>query len=460
MAGRRIPMPRGRMLGGSSAINGGAWVRGNRRDFDDWAELGNRGWSYDDVLPIFRSMETFEGGDERVRGREGPIRVSTIARKGRLFESFFEAARGQGLEENPDHNGMSQEGIGMTQASIWRGRRMSTYSCYLKQARTRSNLVVITNALAHQLIIENGCCTGVRYRAGGLEREVRASREVILCGGVIGSPQLLELSGIGSAQRLQALGIQPVIDLPGVGENLRDHLTPRLKWTVGRHGVTLNEQASGWRSLWHGLSYVTKGSGFLSMPAGALRCFFRTQPGLADADAMFVLQPMLASAQLTLGTDAGITMATHQLRPESSGSVHITSTDPNSKPAIRFNFLTHPVDRACTLAAVKIVRSLVQSPALQWLGGKEILPGPRVTSDDELFDYIAQTAETAYHPVGTCKMGNDSRSVVDHELRLRGIDGLRVADASIMPTMISGNTNAASIMIGEKAARMIADAAH
>lgn len=459
VANRRIPLPRGRMVGGSGAINGNAWVRGNRLDFDQWLQLGNRGWGYDDVLPIFQRIESYEGGDPKVRGRSGPMRVSTLSRGGRLFDSFFQAIETIGLKPNEDHNGLDQEGVGMTQASIWRGRRMSTGECYLKPARKRDNLVVVTQATARRLIIENGRCVGVSYATPQGEALACASREVILTAGVIGSPQLLELSGIGAAQHLQRLGIPVCRDLPGVGENLRDHFTPRLKWRVGRHGVTLNEQVSGLRSVWHGLSYLLKGTGFPSMPAGALRGFFRTDSRLDAPDAMFVLQPMFTTPQLTLAKEAGITLATHQLRPESAGSVHITDTNPDSKPAIRFNFLSSQVDIDCTLAAVKTVRRLLSAPALRWLEAEETMPGPAVVTDEQLLDYIARTAETAYHPVGTCKMGSDAMAVVDDQLRLHGISGLRVADSSIMPTQISGNTNAATIMIAEKAAQMILETA-
>jgi choline dehydrogenase len=459
MGNRRIPVPRGRMLGGSSAINGNAWVRGNRWDYDQWRQLGNRGWGYDDLLPVFKSIESYQDGDANVRGHEGPIGVMTLSRKGRLFDSFFEAAESIGLKANDDHNGEDQEGVGMTQASIRRGRRMSTAECYLKPARGRKNLFIKTNATAQSLIIQQGRCIGVRYSTEAGIEDAFASREVILSAGVIASPQLLELSGIGAAQRLKDLGLGICRDLPGVGENLRDHLAPRMKWKVARHGVTLNEQARGLHSIWHGLSYIASGSGFLSMPAGALRGFFRTDSRFEVPDSMFVLQPMLATPNAMLAKQAGITIAAHQLRPESQGSVHISSTDPVQKPAIRFNFLSEQVDRDCVLKSVKIVRKLMEAPALNWLEAEEFMPGPSVMSDEELLAFVAQTAETAYHPVGTCKMGSDAMAVVDDQLQLRGLDGLRIADASIMPTLVSGNTNATSIMIGEKAARIVLDTA-
>ena len=457
--GRAIPVPRGRMLGGSSAINGMVWVRGQRQDYDHWAQLGNRGWSYQDVLPIFRSMESYAGGDGEIRGREGPLKVSDIDESGRLYDSFFEAAGTLGLKPNRDYNGADQEGIAMTQASISKGRRMSTARCYLDPARLRSNLTIETDALAESLILEGARCVGVRYCVRGLKREARAAREVIVSAGSIASPQLLELSGIGPGERLKGLGIEVRHDLAGVGENLRDHYAPRMKWRVGRHGVTFNERARGIGALWQGLLYIGARKGFLSLPASPLRGFFKTREGLDSPDAMFTVQPFLVTPDLKLAKETGMTIITHQLRPESKGSIHVTAADPGKPPAIRFNFLAERSDRDCVLACMRTVRRLVEAAPLAWLGAAEFQPGPQVKSDDELLDFVTRTAETTYHPVGTCKMGSDAAAVVDDRLRVRGIAGLRVADASIMPTLTSGNTNAPSIMIGEKAARMVLEAA-
>jgi choline dehydrogenase len=457
--GRAIPVPRGRMLGGSSAINGMVWVRGQRQDYDHWAQLGNRGWSYQDVLPIFRSMESYAGGDGEIRGREGPLKVSDIDESGRLYDSFFEAAGTLGLKPNRDYNGADQEGIAMTQASISKGRRMSTARCYLDPARLRSNLTIETDALAESLILEGARCVGVRYCVRGLKREARAAREVIVSAGSIASPQLLELSGIGQGERLRGLGIEVRHDLAGVGENLRDHYAPRMKWRVGRHGVTFNERARGLGALWQGLLYIGARKGFLSLPASPLRGFFKTREGLDSPDAMFTVQPFLVTPDLKLARETGMTIITHQLRPESKGSIHIASADAKKPPSIRFNFLAERSDRDCVLACMRTVRRLVEAPPLAWLGAEEFQPGPKVKSDEELLDFVTRTAETTYHPVGTCKMGSDAAAVVDDHLRVRGIAGLRVADASIMPTLTSGNTNAPSIMIGEKAARMVLEAA-
>jgi choline dehydrogenase len=457
--GRAIPVPRGRMLGGSSAINGMVWVRGQRQDYDHWAQLGNRGWSYQDVLPIFRSMESYAGGDREIRGREGPLKITNSDESGRLYDGFFAAAESIGIKRTQDYNGFDQEGIAMTQASISGGRRMSTARCYLDPARARANLTIETDAMVESLVLEGRRCIGVRYSSRGSKREVRVAREVIVSAGTIASPQLLELSGIGQGSRLKGLGIEVRHDLPGVGENLRDHWAPRMKWRVGRHGVTFNERARGLGALGHGLLYMTARKGFLSHPASPLRAFFRTREGLDSPDAMLTMQPFLSTADVRLAKEPGITVITHQLRPESKGSVHISAPDPRKQPAIRFNFLAERADRDCVLASMRIVRRLVAAPALVWLGAQEFAPGPRVNSDEELLDFVTRTAETTYHPVGTCRMGSDLQAVVDDQLRVHGIAGLRVADASIMPTLTSGNTNAPSIMIGEKAARMALQAA-
>jgi choline dehydrogenase len=457
--GRAIPVPRGRMLGGSSAINGMVWVRGQRQDYDHWAQLGNRGWSWQDVLPIFRHMESYAGGDDEARGREGPIKISDNPESGKLYDSFVEAAALAGIKHNPDYNSGEQEGIAMTQASISKGRRMSTARCYLDPARTRPNLGIETGALAEGLVLEGKRCVGVRYNVHGQKREARAAREVIVAAGAIASPQLLELSGIGQGERLKGLGIAVRHDLPGVGENLRDHFAPRMKWRVGRHGVTFNERARGLGALWQGALYITQRTGFLALPASPMRAFFRTREGLDGPDAMLTVQPFLVSPNLKLARETGMTIITHQMRPESKGSIHITSADAARPPAIRFNFLSERIDRDCVVACMRMVRKIVGAPPLAWLEAEEFAPGPKAESDSELLDFVTRTAETTYHPVGTCRMGSDPAAVVDDRLRVHGLSGLRVADASIMPTLTSGNTNAPSIMIGEKAARMVLEAA-
>lgn len=460
--GRNIPIPRGKMLGGSSAINGMVWVRGQPQDFDTWAQLGNRGWSYQDVLPIFKRMESYGGGQGDYRGRQGPIRITDTTEKGQLYDAFFEAAAAAGIRRNDDYNGPDQEGIAMTQGSIGRGRRMSTARCYLDPIRNRANIDIETGAHAEKLLIEGKRCVGVRYRIGNEVREATATREVIVSTGAIASPQLLELSGIGQPERLKALGIEVKNALAGVGENLRDHWAPRLKWRVARKGVTFNERARGIGAIGQGLQYILSGKGFLSLAASPMRAFFKTREGLASPDGMFMVQPFLVTPDVKLDKQAGITIITHQMRPESKGSIHIASTDAAKYPEVRFNFLSDPIDKACVLACIRTVRKVVQHPALAWLEPDEFAPGLKAQSDSELLDFVTRMAETTYHPVGTCKMGpdGDPMAVVNDRLQVRGLAGLRVADASIMPTLTSGNTNAPSIMIGEKCSNLVLEAAN
>jgi choline dehydrogenase len=457
--GRNIPVPRGKMLGGSSAINGMVWVRGQRQDYDHWAQFGNRGWSWHDVLPVFKSIENYHGGADDVRGRAGPLTVTDIDESGPLYDSLFAAAESIGIKRNPDYNSGEQDGIAMTQASISRGFRMSTAKVYLEPARARRNLRIETGAHAQCLLFEGTRCVGVRYTMQGQTFEARALREVIVSAGSIASPQLLELSGIGQGDRLQKLGISMKHELRGVGENLRDHWAPRMKWRVGRHGVTFNERARGVRAMWQGLLYIGARKGFLSHPASPMRAFVKTREGLDSPDAMLALQPMIVTPQMKLAKECGITIIVQQMRPESKGSIHIKSADAGKPPAIHFNFLAESIDRECLLATMRITRRLIEAPALAWLNPEEIAPGATAQSDGELLDFVARTAETTYHPVGTCRMGHDPLAVVDDQLRVRGIANLRIADASIMPTLTSGNTNAPSIMIGEKCARMVLDAA-
>jgi len=458
--GRSIPVPRGKMLGGSSAINGMVWVRGQSHDYNHWAQLGNRGWSYQDVLPIFKKLEDYPEGDSEFRGAGGPIKISGIAHeKSALYDSIFKAAEPFGIKPNPDYNGAEQDGMTMTQASIQNGRRMSTAECYLKPARSRQNLHVVTGAMAEHLSFDGKRCTGVVYTINGHRQEAKAGREVIVSAGAIASPQLLELSGIGNPEVLSSQGIEVVHALKGVGENLRDHWAPRMKWYLDRRGVTFNERARGLGALWQGLKYITQRTGFLSLPASPLRAFVRSREGLQSPDSYMMVQPFLVTPDLKLAKEAGMTIIAHQLRPESKGSIHVASSRAEDHPEIRYNFLSEQIDRDCTVTVMRLVRQIIEAPEVNWLGPREFAPGPDVQTDDELLDYVTRTAETTYHPVGTCKMGNDAMAVVDDQLCVHGIDGLRVADASIMPTLTSGNTNAPSIMIGEKAAAMILDAA-
>ncbi len=458
---RRIPIPRGKLLGGSSAINGMVFVRGQAQDYDTWAQLGNRGWSYREVLPIFRAMESFQGAaDDEYRGRGGPLKVTESNESGPLYDALIKAAGQVGIPYTKDYNGASQDGIGMTQATIRKGRRMSTAVCYLDPARGRPNLTIQANALTECLLIEGKRCVGVRYTVGGQTLEARAGKEVIVSAGSINSPQLLELSGIGQAERLQALGIEVRHALKGVGENLRDHYSPRMKWTVpSRLGLTYNDKGRGLRMVWQALKFALTHKGLLGLPASPIRAYIRTRRGLDAPDAAIAWLPFLSGPNYTLAEQSGLTAIVNILRSESTGSIHVSSKSPNQPPAVRFNFLSAQLDRDVTLEAMRITRRIMTAPAMSGIVTDEMAPGVNIASDEELLDWVKKNAETTYHPVGTCKMGHDPMAVVDDQLRVHGMEGLRVADASIMPTLTSGNTNAPSIMIGEKAARMILTAA-
>lgn len=458
---RRIPIPRGKLLGGSSSINGMVFVRGQSQDYDTWAQLGNRGWSYREVLPIFREMESYEGaGDDEYRGRNGPLKVTENRETGPIYDAIIKAAGEVGIPYTKDYNGAKQDGIGMTQTTIRNGKRMSTAVCYLDPARGRANLTIQANALTQRLLLEGKRCVGVLYSVGGQQREARANREVIVSAGAINSPQLLELSGIGQPSLLQSLGIEVRHELQGVGENLRDHYSPRMKWTIPTElGLTYNSKTRGLGMVWQALKYAVTRTGLLGIPASPIRAYVRTRPGLDAPDAAISWIPFLSTPDFKLSKQSGITGIMNILRSESTGSVHVSSNSSNKPPAVRFNFLSAQLDRDVTLEAMRLARRIMTAPAMQGIATDEIAPGINIQSDDELLDWVRKNAETTYHPVGTCKMGADPMAVVDDQLRVHGMERLRVADASIMPTLTSGNTNAPSIMIGEKASRMVLAAA-
>ena len=457
--GRRLAVPRGKLLGGSSAINGNAFVRGQAQDFDTWAQLGNTGWSYEDVLPVFKRMESWQGGgDDRYRGRDGPVTVTDPPPATPLFEALIKAAGEVGIRHNPDYNGAAQDGIVMSQATIANGWRMSTARCYLDPARKRSNLHIVTGVHTEAVLLDGRRCVGVRWSAGGKTHEARSARDVVISAGTINSPQLLELSGIGQPERLRALGLTVKHDLPGVGENLRDHYAPRTRWRVGVKGVTYNDTARGLGMVKQALRWALFRDGLLASVGAPMRAFVFSREGLAAPDLLLGWVPMLtepAPLGRKIAREAGFTCYAHVMRPESKGSIHVTSADARTPPAIRFNFLSAPVDAELTVKAVRIAQSIMRARAMAPFKLTEQAPGPERTTDEDIIAWVKATAETTYHPVGTCKMGIDPMAVVDPKLRVHGIQGLRVADASIMPTLTSGNTNAPSIMIGERVADLI-----
>ena len=456
LGGRRLDWPRGKVLGGSSSINGLIYIRGHPRDFDHWRQLGNQGWAYDDVLPYFKRSEDQERGASEVHGTGGPLSVSNIRVKREICDAVIDAAEQLGIPRRDDFNGGEQEGAGYYQLTTRNGRRCSTAVGFLRPARRRPNLKVETRALAERLLIEDGRAVGLRYTVKGTAREARCRGEVVLSAGAIGSPQILMLSGIGPGAHLQDLGIDPVCDLAGVGENLQDHLQIRTIYKT-RRPITMNDQLRNpLGKAMMGIEYALFRRGPLTMGASQLCIFARTHPNLEMPDVQYHVQPWSADSP-GAGTHrfSAFTMSVCQLRPESRGRIRLKSPVPEAYPAIHPNYLSTPRDRQTAIDAIKLTRRLTETEALAPYIAEEFLPGPAVRSDEEILDAARQISQTIYHPVGTCRMGPDPKSVVDGRLRVRGLSGLRVVDASIMPTITSGNTNAPTIMIAEKAADMI-----
>jgi len=456
-ANRTIPVPRGKLLGGSSAINGMVWVRGQPLDYDTWAQMGARGWSWQDVAPLFTRIENYDKANGAGRGRHGLLRVSEVADQNPLYDALFKAAVAAGYRLNGDYNGADQEGVVKTQASIHRGRRMSVAHCYLRPAMRRANLDVVTEAPARQVLLEGRRCVGIAYERFGRRIEARARAAVVLCAGAVATPRLLELSGIGNPDILAAHGVGVRHALPAVGENFRDHINARIVWRVTDARVSYNHRARGAGAVGEALRYLATGGGFFSLPSAPLLAFLKTRPELATPDVQMHLVPYAIKnpQRRQLQDFPAMTVACYQLRPESLGSIHIRSADPNAQPAIRFNFLSDSIDRETMVAGFRMMRRIVEAKPMDGLRGDEYSPGAAVDSDDEILAFIRANAHTAYHPIGTCRMGQGSNAVVDARLKVHGLDGLRIADASIFPTMPSGNTNAPAIMVGEKAAELM-----
>jgi choline dehydrogenase len=453
---RKLIWPRGRVLGGSSSLNGLIYIRGQKEDYDHWRQLGCTGWSFDDVLPYFKLSEDNERGADALHGKGGPLAVSDLRHKDPLVKIFIEAAVQAGIPHNPDFNGPVQEGVGSPQTTTRNGLRWSTARAYLKPARSRPNLAVITHAQSTGIVVENGRAAGVKLRHHGAEFTVKARREVILCGGAIASPHLLLLSGIGPAEHLREHGIAVMRDMPGVGRNLQDHLQTRMVYRLNRPMGLNGRKNSIFGLMGMGLEYAFTRSGPLTWSAGVANVFARVLPGSASPDVQFHMLPFSSDKP---GPDLhrfpGMTVSTCQLRPESRGTITLASADPMQKALIHANYLATETDRRCMIEGLRLIRRVMAQPAIASLVVDEYLPGEKAESDEALLAHIRATSTTIFHPSGTCRMGGDAESVVDPELRVRGIDGLRVADAAIMPTVVSGNTNAACIMIGEKCADMV-----
>jgi choline dehydrogenase len=455
---RPLYVPRGKILGGTSSINGLIYNRGQRMDYNTWAQMGCQGWAYDDVLPYFKKLESTEIGSDEYRGRDGPMRVTEAKKITPFYDLFIKSAIAAGVPYNSDYSGATQTGVAMAQLNVHRGLRQSTATQYLAPARNRPNLTILSGAEAASLIIENKKCVGVRYRRKGTMQEARASREVILCSGAVGSPKLLELSGIGNAEIVSKHGISVVHELPGVGENLRDHYGPALKWTFKEKGISLADRGRGWKLALEVARYTLFRSGFISQGLATMRVFARSHDGVEQADIALLVNPFLIETidgRRLMSPINGFFMYAQVQRPESAGNIHILSADPFAPPAINYRFLDTENDRRTTIAAVRRAREIVAAPPLSDAIDEEILPGPSVQSDAEIIDFARNTGTTTYHLVGTCKMGQDAMAVVDNRLRVHGLRGLRVADASIMPTIVSGNTSVPCMMIGEKCADMV-----
>lgn len=460
MNGRRLSWPRGKVLGGSSAINGMVYIRGQRQDYDEWAKDGCEGWSYEDLLPYFKRSEHNVSDANAFHGTGGPLWVDNPSNKFPLTELYIQAGIEAGIPFNPDFNGEQQEGIGYYQVNIKNGLRQSTARTYLKLCRKRPNLHIQTQALVGKVAFEGKRATAVHYRlTDGSEVQARARREIILCGGAINSPQLLELSGIGDSERLQPFGIRPIHHCPAVGENLQDHLTVNVQQGFTKLG-TFYEETRPLAFIRNLIKFATQRSGLLVHPAAEVGVFFRTGDDIERPDAQIHFAPAAGeyNDKGHMVTVPGTTATVCHLRPTSRGWVHIGSADPARHPAIRANYLDTEYDQQRTIAAIRRTREIYAAPTLAPYRTQEIRPGVQVQNDEDLLEFAKNIGESVYHPVGTCRMGSDADAVVDPQLKVRGVEGLRVADASIMPRILSGNTNAACVVIAEKCADLILEA--
>ena len=465
--GRAHVWPRGKVLGGSSSINGLLYVRGQGADYDQWAQLGCTGWSHADVLPYFRRAE----GNERIRddlhGNDGPLNVSDPRDSHPISDAVIAAGVQAGIPFNDDCNGASQDGISYFQMTAKDGRRWSTAMAYLRPALGRANLRLEIHAQAERVLLDGRRACGVRYLQNGVSVEARARREVILAGGAINSPQLLELSGIGDPAVLAAAGIEVIQPLSGVGTNLQDHYIVGVQYRL-KDCVSVNELSRGWRLVREAVKYAVQRRGLLTLSAAHIQAYVRTRPGLDGPDVQFHILPatidipkMAVEGKMELEKLPGLTLAPCQLRPESRGTIHVRTAAPLDRPAIRPNYLADPTDQVTIVEGLKWGRRIAAQAALAPYVANELAPGEAVSSDADLLEYARQAGSTLYHPVGTCAMGrgSDPNAVVDPELRVHGIAALRVVDASVMPRLISGNTNAPTVMIAEKASDMIRAAA-
>lgn len=455
--GRSINWPRGRVLGGSSSINGLLYVRGQKEDYDRWRQLGNVGWAWDDVLPCFKRSETWEGGESDLRGSHGPLFVSKTRLGRKSIDAFIEAAQAAGYPYNEDYNGETQEGMGYFQLTAHKGQRCSAAKAYLTPVRGRSNLTVLTGLATKKVLIENGKAAGVIATGGAGDAIIRARNEVVLSAGAIGSPQILMLSGLGPGENLSTNGIDVVRDLKGVGRNLQDHLQARPVFKC-RSSTINTETNSLFKQAMIAVEYALKRTGPMTMAASLGTGYLKTRDELLTPDIQFHLQPFSTDK---VGTDThpfdAFTASVLQMRPESTGHLELKSPNAEDHPVIHPNYLSTPLDQQTIVDGIKIARRIAGFEPAKSEIVEEFAPGKTIGENDDaaILDWARDTATTIYHPTGTCKMGNDDQAVVDERLRVRGIESLRVADASIMPVIVSGNTNAPAIMIGERASDLI-----
>ena len=454
---RGIVWPRGRIVGGSSSINGLVYIRGQHEDFEDWKSLGADGWSYEEVLPHFRQLERFDGGDDKYHGRSGDLPVSQLRNENAACRAWIKAAEQIGLPANADFNGHSTHGVGAYHLSIGKRLRASAASAFLRPALKRANLKLITNALVSRVEFEKGRATGVTWTTNGKSYGAKAKREIILCAGSIQSPQILQLSGIGPASVLKEQGISVIVDSPEVGENLQDHYQIRLLLKLTQK-ISLNDDVRNPIKLAKmGLDWLLKGTGPLTVGAGQVGgggCTEHATPGRPDIQ--FNVMPLSVDKPGTpLHRYSGFTASFWQCHPESRGTVHIQSPKHTTQPRINPNYLSTKLDQNVMVSGIKLLRKIHEQPAFRPLWNEETVIGGDRQSDLKILEAIREMGGTVFHPVGTCRMGSDSSSVVDPQLRVRGVQGLRVIDASVMPKITSANTNAATLMVGEKGASMI-----
>ena len=459
-AGRAIIYPRGRGLGGSSSINGLIYVRGQPEDYDHWAQLGNRGWSFEDVLPYFKQTENWEGEADQWRGKGGMLSTTHMTEIPPLCRAVVEAGQEIGLDYRADVNSLPHGGIGYCQQTRGGRFRASAARAYLRPARRRGNLDVVTHALVHRILFDGKRAIGIEYERGGKVERVEAAREVILAAGAIGSPHLLQLSGVGAPDDLGRAGIAVHHPLPGVGQNLQDHYVVRITYPV-QDLPTANEKSRGLPLAREVLRYLFLGNGILSYSASLVAASVKVLDESATPDAQCVFAPgSFKEGQIgEMDEFPGITGGVWQMRPLSRGAVTVKSPDPRAAPGINPRFLSHATDRRAVVGGLNFLRKIFAAPALAKHLGQEILPGAKANSDDELLDYARRNGSTVYHATCTCKMGRDSLAVVDDQLRVHGLERLRVIDASVMPAVTSTNTNAPTFMIAEKGAAMLRAAA-